>query len=137
MICPGCGPGSGFALADIPDIAEPPDPDEPVPAPEVVEPEPVAVGRSEEGAEVPCAKADAVTRAVAIRQTVIWVLSIYISLLTMDVDALAATETRNCPRGLAAGGAGSPNMGAAPTALPCLPTTVVRDRSGQRPSPLD
>jgi hypothetical protein len=86
--------------------------------PDVVEPEPVAAGRSEEGAEVPCAKADAVTRAVAIRQAVIWVLSIYISLLTWNVDALAATETPNGPRGDTAGGAGWPNMGAAPTALP-------------------
>src|SRR5829696_3072003 len=134
MIWPGCGPASGFAAADIPDVAEPAEPDDvpaptvllpdaprpeprpvppeavvpeapPVPLaplplmldpallppmldppavppgciagdPDVVEPEPVAVGRSEDGAEVPCAKADAVRRAVAIRHAVIWVLSI-------------------------------------------------------------
>jgi hypothetical protein len=76
--------------------------------PEVVEPEPVAAGRSDEGAVVPCAKADAVTRAVAMRQAVICVLSIDVSLLTIDLDALAATGTRNRPRGHVAGGAGLP-----------------------------
>jgi hypothetical protein len=142
MICPGCGPASGFAPADIPEVAEPAEPpDDPVPAPtvllpdapvpepmpvspeavvpdappvppgcmagdpEVVEPEPVAAGRSDEGAVVPCAKADAVTRAVAIRQAVMCVLSIDVSLMggmgsprpkTRNVHAAMRPAERDC-----------------------------------------
>jgi hypothetical protein len=47
--------------------------------PDVGEPAPVAVGRSDEGADVPCANA-AVASAVAMRQAAICVFSIVVSL---------------------------------------------------------
>jgi len=67
--------------------ADPPVVPDPLPAPpgcmagdpEVVDPEPVATGRSDEGAVVVCAKAGTATRAVANKQAVIWVLSISLS----------------------------------------------------------
>lgn len=79
---------------DEPDIDEPDEALEPEPVgelelapgcmagdPDVVEPEPVAAGRSvlPEGCVVDCAKAGAVARAVATRQAAICVFSIWIS----------------------------------------------------------